>query len=273
MSYLQLTIYCEYQDIEQLAGELLEFGSTGVYEKLDGFDAYFSTEDFLKKDIIIHLSKINEGKIIDYTFIDIEDTNWNKLWESNYQPIEVNDFCYIYAPFHEQKEGFKHRVRIHPKMAFGTGHHETTHMMIEALASLDCTNKSVLDLGCGTGILAIVAKLEGAKDVLAVDIDSIAVEGLAENFEANEVDCSFQQGTIADINDQFDLLLANINRNVLIDDAEQIAQSVKKNGSLVLSGFYKEDAEKIEKQYRLHGFNATHRFEKNNWNCIIFENH
>lgn len=273
MSHLQLTIYCEPKDIEILSALLFDFGAIGTNELTDGFESFFNQDEFSKKEIIAYLSEIHEGKINDYTFHEIESTNWNELWESNYEPIEVDDFCYVHAPFHKVKNGFKHTIQINPRMAFGTGHHETTFLMMKMIEQIDLNGQSVLDLGCGSGILAILAMYEGADLALAVDIDSNAVETLDENFTVNNTKQIVSRiGTIHDVTEKFDIIFANINRNVLTTDAEKICNQLVKNGLLVLSGFYEQDVDLISETYSKYGLKPKKMLSKNNWVSVIFNN-
>lgn len=273
MSHLQLTIYCEPKDIEILSALLFDFGAIGTNELTDGFESFFNQDEFAKKEIVAYLSEIHEGKINDYTFHEIESTNWNELWESNYEPIEVDDFCYVHAPFHKVKNGFKHTIQINPRMAFGTGHHETTFLMMKMIEQIDLNGQSVLDLGCGSGILAILAMYEGADLALAVDIDSNAVETLDENFTVNNTKQIVSRiGTIHDVTEKFDIIFANINRNVLTTDAEKICNQLVKNGLLVLSGFYKQDVDLISETYSKYGLKPKKMLSKNNWVSVIFNN-
>lgn len=272
MSHLQLTIYCEPKDIEILSALLFDFGATGTNELENGFESFFNQDEFSKKDVMSYLGEIHEGRIIDYTFQEIEPTNWNQLWESNYDPIEVDNFCYVHAPFHEVKAGFKHTIRINPRMAFGTGHHETTFLMMKVIEEIDLVNQSILDLGCGSGILAILAVYEGASKALAVDIDPNAVETLEENFLVNNtMQIVPKVGTIDDVIEEFDVIFANINRNVLTTDAEKICNQLKLNGLLVLSGFYKHDLDLMTKTYANYGLNHKKVLSKNSWVSVIFK--
>uniref|UniRef100_UPI004057058A 50S ribosomal protein L11 methyltransferase n=1 Tax=Alistipes sp. TaxID=1872444 RepID=UPI004057058A len=186
----------------------------------------------------------NEG-ILDYYFEEIEQQNWNAVWESNFKEVEVKNRVLIRAPFHEARPQYKGlEIIIQPKMSFGTGHHATTQLMVEAMLSLDLKGKRVLDMGSGTGVLAIVAAKLGAESVLAVEIDDMAEESVRENIHLNNVEdrvVSICGDASAIEGREFDIVLANINRNVLLADMKAYCATLTKGGIVILSGFLQED--------------------------------
>ncbi len=203
----------------------------------------------------------------------VQAQNWNKVWESNFQPIIVGDFCGIRADFHEKIEKVKHEIRINPKMAFGTGHHATTFMMIQHMESLDFEGKKVFDYGCGTGILAILAAQLGAKSILAIDIEQASYENTLENAEINGISCiNCQHATLEDLKkDTFDIILANINRNVILNSLSTLYTMLVPGGKLMISGFIENDIERLLNTSQAKGFLHLKTKEKDNWVSMILQ--
>jgi ribosomal protein L11 methyltransferase len=170
----------------------------------------------------------------------IEQKNWNEVWESNFEPIQIRDKVYVRATFHQPKPDFPLEIVIDPKMAFGTGHHETTSMMMDLMLDADFWAKEVLDMGCGTGILAILASKLGAKDVTAIDYDPVCYDSTIENSALNDINNikAIYGSKEAIPNVQFDIILANINRNILLDQMERYSEVLKSGGEIYFSGFY-----------------------------------
>ncbi|HEX9826829.1 MAG TPA: 50S ribosomal protein L11 methyltransferase, partial [Flavobacteriaceae bacterium] len=210
---------------------------------------------------------------ISYTFEEIEQTNWNEEWEKNFNPIIVNGTCSVRAPFHE-KPSTVYDIVIEPKMSFGTGHHETTHMMIQHILKNEFNNKSVLDMGCGTGILAILAEKKGAKSIDAIDYDNWCYLNSLENVERNGCKhITVLEGDAGLLkNRAYDIIIANINRNILLNDINVYASCLNKNGSLFLSGFYKDDIPSIEEECQKYMLNLVEIIEEHNWVAIKFVN-
>jgi ribosomal protein L11 methyltransferase len=200
--------------------------------------------------------------------------NWNALWESNFKEVVIDDFCRIYADFHPDSEGaFDYEIRINPKMSFGTGHHATTHMMIEHMRRLSITGKDVLDFGTGTAVLSILAAKMGAKSVVANDISVHAFENAQENANQNEVDgLELYHGgmEVLPVNGKYDLILANVNRSVLIREADKLLQLLKPGGELVISGILAVDEAQVLQHYGDKGARLKDRNEKNDWICVSF---
>ncbi|MDH3381665.1 MAG: 50S ribosomal protein L11 methyltransferase, partial [Flavobacteriaceae bacterium] len=228
--------------VEILIAELGEVGFESFVENEEGVLAYIQQADWNESILSnIHILQSSEFEI-SFTSKVIEQVNWNIEWEKNFNPIEVDGIVSIRAPFH-QNPHLKYDIVIEPKMSFGTGHHETTHMMIQHLLEVDLENKKVLDMGSGTGILAIFAEMRGAKPIDAIDIDEWCFENSIENVERNNCkNISIYQGDVELLKDKnYDLIIANINRNVLLADMEQYAKCLNSMGILLLSGFYNED--------------------------------
>ena len=211
--------------------------------------AYIQEQDFDSldlKDLVLKL-KTNKGVIINYEYKNIEHQNWNHVWESHFEPVSINDQLHLLAPFHPKDKYQGLIIEIEPKMSFGTGHHQTTFLMCEEITSLLLDGKKVLDMGSGTGVLAILAEKCGAKELLAIDIESWSVENCEENTKRNK--CSkiiSKLGDIIDINGQhFDVIIANINKNVLLAHLPSYSKCLNTNGILLLSGFFETDAEDL----------------------------
>lgn len=204
----------------------------------------------------------------------IAPQNWNALWESSFQPVEVNQFCCVRADFHPYDEKYTHDIIINPKMAFGTGHHATTWMMMAQMKPLKFEGKKVLDYGAGTGILAILASKCGAAHSDAVDIELEAFHNMAENFDINHIANVLPiHGTLGDIDAQarYDIILANINRNILLDSAEQLYQHTNTPGTILLSGILEEDQEIIKTKFTGTGFRLVDAIQRDSWACMRFE--
>lgn len=199
--------------------------------------------------------------------------NWNELWESNFQPVIVGDFCAVRADFHEPIPGVKWELVINPKMAFGTGHHETTWQCIAAIEHLPLQGAKVLDYGCGTGILAILASKQGAAEVEAVDIESESYRNTVENCIANDVNnVTTRLGTLANIEGQnFDGILANINRPIILESLPSLSNLLKPKGCLLISGILLTDEEIVTEAAKAAGFTKKEMKSRGNWLCGVFE--
>ena len=251
---------------EILIAELGYVGFESFVENGNGVTAYIQKEEW-NSGILEGVSILtSEEFAIDFTENEIEQTNWNSEWEKNFEPIQVDDLVSIRAPFHENPN-LKYDIVIEPKMSFGTGHHETTHMMVQHLINLDLENKSTLDMGCGTGILAIFAEMKGAKPLDGIDIDNWCYLNSIENAERNNCKhISFYEGDASLLKDQkYDVIIANINRNILLNDMAIYTSCLNDNGILLLSGFYKEDIPTIDNEVSKHGLTLKNTLERNNW--------
>ncbi len=230
-----------------LIAYLNELGYEAFEEHLKGVDAYIQ-EDLFDETILKQLQDTVKTLDFSYQWNVLEEQNWNKTWEENYQPVVIAEKLLVRSTFHKPIPTLPFEVIINPQMSFGTGHHQTTSLMLEALLSLDLQGKKVLDVGCGTGILAIFAVQRGA-EVVGVDIDKNSYQNALENLALNNVAEKIQlkKGTVQMVREQvFDIILANINRNVLLQDMNEYAQRLKPNGTLLLSGFYSSDIDKMQ---------------------------
>ena len=259
--------------VEILIAELGYGGFESFVETENGVTAYIQKEEW-NSDILedVQILKSDEFKI-SYIFNEIEQTNWNEEWEKNFQPIIVDDVCTVRAPFHDVPKT-KYDIIIEPKMSFGTGHHETTHMMIQHILNNDFLNKSVLDMGCGTGVLAILAEMKGAAKIDAIDIDNWCYLNSLENVQRNNCKhISVYEGDASLLKEKaYDVIIANINRNILLADMSKYVTCLKKEGLLFLSGFYKDDISIINKECSKYGLKLQESLEKNNWVSLKFIN-
>jgi ribosomal protein L11 methyltransferase len=209
---------------------------------------------------------------IKFTGKMLDDKNWNEEWEKNYSPVLIAGKCFVRAPFHEPMPGIPHEIVIEPKMAFGTAHHETTQLMVEWLLEQDVEKKTVLDMGCGTGILAILANKLGASYVIGIDNDEWAWRNALENFSLNGVENG--EALLGDAGKvemgRYDLILANINRNILLRDLPIYAQGLKENGKILLSGFYESDRDAITAKAGEHSLRFNGIKSQNHWAAMLF---
>lgn len=232
--------------IDALAG----IGFDTFEETETGFKAYIPASTFdeaqLENALLPWKGSINF--FIETNFV--QQKNWNEVWESNFEPLQIGNSCYVRATFHKPAPSYKYEIVIDPKMAFGTGHHQTTSMVMEMMLDEDFREKQVLDMGCGTGILAILASMLGAKDILAIDYDQVCVDSTVENSALNEIsNISAVCGSKEAIPDEkFDFILANINRNILLEQMSAYVKALKPSGKLLMSGFYEEPDLKIIKE-------------------------
>jgi ribosomal protein L11 methyltransferase len=256
---------------EILIAELGYVGFESFVENDTGVTAYIQKHEWNSK-ILDDLYILGSPEFkIKYAHHEVIQTNWNKEWEKNFNPIQVDGQVSIRAPFHENPS-LKFDIVIEPKMSFGTGHHETTHMMIQHLLALDLENKKVLDMGCGTGILAIFAEMKGAQPTDAIDIDSWCYQNSLENVQRNgcrhitvlEGDSSLLIGK------KYDVVIANINRNILLSDMKTYTDCLRKNGVLLLSGFYKDDITIIENEVIKHGLVFDKMIQRNSWVALKY---
>jgi len=256
---------------EILIAELGYLGFESFVENDDGITAYIPEEEY-EDDILanVHILQSEDFKIT-YSQNEIERVNWNEEWEKNFTPILVDERCSVRAPFHE-KPDVDFDIVIEPKMSFGTGHHATTHMMIQHILKNDWEGKSVLDMGCGTGVLAILAAMKGAKTIDAIDIDNWCYLNTLENISRNDCEhINVEEGGAELLEGrEYDTILANINRNILLRDLPIYEKSLKVNGDLFLSGFYEGDLPAIKKACEKVGLDFIENFERNDWVAAKF---
>ena len=255
---------------EMLIAQLGYVGFESFVEQDNGVTAYIQKQEWNSKILedvfLLHSNEFN----ITFEHNEIAQTNWNEEWEKNFNPIQVDDLVSIRAPFHTNPS-LQFDIVIEPKMSFGTGHHETTHMMVQHLLALDLDTKKVLDMGCGTGILAIFAEMKGAKPIDAIDIDRWCYENSLENIQRNNCNhITVYEGDASLLKEKYDVIIANINRNILLSDMKTYTDCLNENGVLLLSGFYKEDIVIIEDEVTKHGLTFETMIQRNNWVALKY---
>ena len=251
-------------------GELPE----SFVETENGIKAYIQESDFTPQLLEGLMTTDIPEQRIEITTVVIVNENWNAQWESSFDPIIVDDSCLIRAPFHSVAKEYPYTITIEPKMSFGTGHHATTHLIVSALLPMDCVGKVVLDMGCGTGVLAILAEMRGSTQIDAIDIDEWAYENTIENVERNA--CKYirtiQCGADAIPADaMYDLILANINRNILTHDMPLYVQHMKPGASILFSGFYESDQPEIRNAAESLGLKFVSSNLRNEWTMMHFQ--
>ncbi|MBX2926131.1 MAG: 50S ribosomal protein L11 methyltransferase [Chitinophagaceae bacterium] len=268
--YLKINIISENKNSIEIINALIvnELDIYGIEEEEEGITVYIRQTNF-KETEFKNLVDINDVK---YYISEVNNKNWNEEWEKNFDPVVVDDFVSILADFHEKINGVEHEIRITPKMSFGTGHHATTHMMVAMMRKYGRNAPVVVDFGTGTGVLAILAEKMGAGQVLAIDCDDWSIENAAENMERNT--CRRIALLKADsfaVKDQADLILANINRNVIVDNLPAIARGVKEGGIVIFSGILTTDLPELENLAAGKKLLKLKEMEKNNWVCAAFK--
>lgn len=256
-----------------LAAELGEIGFESFTETGEGLQGYIKDSLYDATTLEEKLAVFPlENVTIHHTTQVVESKDWNEEWEKNYfKPIRIGNDCIIRASFHEAEPGYTHTIIIDPKMAFGTGNHETTYLMIGEMLKLDLEGKELLDMGCGTAVLAILARMKGAKRVVAIDIDEWAYNNAIDNTRLNATeDIQVALGGAEKIRDfgQFDIVFANINRNILLNDIHHYTESMKNGAYLFMSGFYTEDIPVIEEECQRNGLTWLSHTGKNNWVAV-----
>lgn len=271
MQYIELKLTIKPNEeyiVDLLASYLGEVGFESFEEDVEGMIAYIRKEVF-DEDALKHLvANFPYTTDIQYEITHINQVNWNEEWEKHYfEPIIIGNRCVIHSSFHVNIPTAEFDIVIDPKMSFGTGHHETTSLMIEEILDAELENKSVIDMGCGTAVLAILAAMKGASPIVAIDIDPWCTENSAENIQTNGVDwITVELGGAKQLEGKkADVIFANINRNILLEDMQKYSASLNEGGVLYLSGFYIEDIPVIEKEANLNKLRVVHSRSKNNW--------
>ncbi len=276
MNYYQITIPIpEHQESIDVLIALLSIIGYDSFEETDKeLIAYIPESEFFKKDILENQYVMDCDELGKLKIELMPDKNWNEVWESNYPSVTIANRCYVRAPFHNADPDIEHEIIIKPKMAFGTAHHETTALMLELILGIDMKSYSVLDMGCGSGVLAILASMHGADFVTAIDIDRWSYENTMENAAVNNIsnikvlkgDAELLKDLIA-----FDVIFANINKNILLRDIKYYAKTLLEGGFIYFSGFYSSDLSDIIEEAKKHGLEFVRNLEKNNWIAAEFK--
>ncbi|MFW5819681.1 MAG: 50S ribosomal protein L11 methyltransferase [Bacteroidota bacterium] len=278
MAYKQYSFSFENPDeeiLDVLTAYLSHGGFEGFYSEGNVLNAYIEEENLEagQPEAILSAPAFSDLSI-SFEVKDLPIKNWNEEWERSYEPVIVDDICAIIAPFHYPPEGIKHIIHIEPKMSFGTGHHETTRLMIKQINKLQIQKKRVLDMGCGTGVLGIFALMKNASFVTAIDIDEWACENSLENFERNGWNrdrFEIIQGNASSIPDKsYDVILANINRNILLEDMEKYYEQLQPGGLLILSGILVADRDIIIDKAGNIGLQLLSELEEDKWLAVAF---
>ena len=277
MNYIEAVFVCiPHNEIitEVLSAELGEVGFESFVDTATGLTAYIQENLYDKEAVEGILSNFLLEAKITYTTNLVEGKDWNEEWEKNYfKPLVIDDRCVIQSTFHKEPATYEYNIYIDPKMAFGTGHHQTTELMIREILNLDFTGKAVLDMGCGTAILAILASMRGADPILAIDIDEWAYDNAKENLDLNKVsnvDVQIGGAELLTPDKTFDIVLANINRNILLNDIHAYASVLNAGGVLFMSGFYTEDIPALTEECNKRSLAFVHSRSKDNWANVKF---
>lgn len=270
MEFITIKVSCSHELSEILIAELFEIGFDSFQEFDDGFEGSCNQESYDETSVKEVIQKFPN---ISFEIKEQEKVNWNEEWEKNYHPIIVGDRCIVRASFHQPQPQFQHEIIVTPKMSFGTGHHATTYQVLDYQMDLDHSGKQVLDVGTGTGILAIMASQRGASKLVATDIDDWCIENSDENFALNDVkDVELIKGQITEVNaHDFDIVIANINKNVLLDQIGEYAKRLIDGGRLILSGFYENDVDDLVEEAKKHQLKKLKTTSRDNWAMLALE--
>lgn len=256
-------------------------GDEGPYDSFEdtpkGIKAYVPTEQFdelFLQQTIDELKSMDPTLTVDYTVVDLPDKDYNEEWERQHQPVLVEGFCWVRAPFHPHRDDVKYEIEIEPKMSFGTAHHATTYLMLSLLEQEDVDGRRALDMGSGTGVLAILAAKKGASYVEAIDVDEWAYRNALENFQRNgvQVNALLGDASLLTADKHFDLILANINRNILLRDMGAYAAVLNPGGTLLLSGFYEHDVDALRDKAETLGLRLKQQKSRNEWTALKLTN-
>jgi len=274
MKYIEVEFFLDSLDMysEILQSDLCDIGFESFQDTSQGFLAYCPEELFSKDEInslIVRFIENNPDVSISTKIKEIEQQNWNQEWEKTNSPVLVDEYCYIYPYFYEPLKDIEFNIEISPKMSFGSAHHPTTFQIIELFKTEDLKGKDIMDMGTGTGVLAILSKLKGASYVEAIDNDQWAYDNAKENIEKNKVDVIIKLGSANLLDKNYDVFIANINLNILIDNMAEYCSHINKNGVLFLSGFFTEDIPTLIKEVEKYGhFTLDKQISKDNWAAL-----
>jgi ribosomal protein L11 methyltransferase len=269
-NYLEIEIEASTEELKGiLIAGLTELGFEGYEEEMQSLKAYIAADQFNESD----LKEFINDKSCTYKIVEIESKNWNEAWESSFEPVVVNDFCAIRASFHKPVPGVKHEIVITPKMSFGTGHHATTYMMLMSMEHIRFVDKQVFDFGTGTGVLAILAEKLGAAQVDAIDNDDWSIENATDNIAANHCK-SIHLVKKDNLHGyaQYDIILANINRNIILQSLAQMKMHLKEGGNIFLSGLLNADFADVHELALSVHLNLNNMVERHNWICLHYVN-
>ena len=276
MNYTELNLQLNPLELfgEMLTYQLGEVGFEMFEDTPQGFKAYIQTANFNNDAVLEIIEGIKEMNCeVNYSIQDIPWQNWNAEWEKNYQPEIIGNKIYIRAEFHEANPSYPHEIIVQPRMAFGTGHHPTTSQVMEAMLDIDFKNKSLLDMGCGTGILAILGMQLGASSAYAIDYDPNSVDNSIENAQRNgypQIEVALGSSELLE-GKSYDIILANINRNIILNDLDKYAASLNDGGLLITSGYYTSDLSVIKNKAAEYHIDYLQHTSQNDWCCATFK--
>ena len=274
MKYIE--VYIHLRPVEPYRDMLVyALGEEGPYESFeevrDGLKAYVAEDDYDEDFVKQCIEHECGGATATYTVQTMPDRNWNEEWEKQHKPVLVDDFCWVRAPFHPHRDDVQYEIEIEPKMSFGTAHHQTTYMMLSLLRDEPLTGKRVLDMGSGTAVLAILARMKGAAYVEAIDNDEWAYRNAVENVERNgcpDIVCLLGDAALLTADKHFDVIIANINRNILLRDMAAYSAVLASGGTLLLSGFYQNDVDALCEKAATLGLKLADRRERDGWQAL-----
>jgi len=272
MKYLLYRFSCKplKPTVDILVSFLAEVGFESFVETESGLDAYLPA-DLEEPEAIREIVRHIDAEIA-FSRESLPDENWNALWESDYEPVVVDKKFRIRAPFHDEDRSFEYDILISPQMSFGTGHHQTTRLMLKALSAVEVAGKEVVDAGSGTGVLAIAANMMGASRVLAYDIEERAFENTNQNIALNNAEVEVRKGNVDVIKEnRFDIVLANINKNVLVGDMRAFHNALNSGGYMILSGFFVTDRDEIRSEAEKFGSKLVSECDEDSWACMMFQ--
>ncbi len=274
MHYTCLKVDCHPEYAEILMAEIAEAGFDTLMETETGFEAYIEGDQFDALLVESVKEKYSHISPLIFSFSHVEKQNWNEEWEKNVEPIFVDDKCLVRAEFHKIEKKYPYEIIITPKMSFGTGHHQTTNLMLKNQMAIDHRGKNVLDAGCGTAILSIMASKLGALQVEAFDIDEWSVANGNENTAVNGCsNINIRLGKISELSfeNKFEVILANINRNILLAEMKNYSEALAAGGHLLLSGFYEKDIHDLKNEAAKFDLLETHRDARESWACLLLQ--
>lgn len=269
--YIEVTIPVLDEHKEIITAELIDLGYEGVWEDGMVLKAYIEANQFKHKDLYDTLGRY--GMENSFSYGEMPSQNWNEEWEKNYEPILADNHVFVRSPFHPKNTTVDIEVVIQPQMSFGTGHHETTQLMIEMMLTTDFKDQSVLDMGTGTGVLAFLSSLLGAKEVIGIDYDQNSVDNAKENLKYNSVtNVSFLHGSYEAIpSRKFDVVLSNITKNINMGLLPHLANHLSTDGYLMLAGFLNFDLKEVDQTTTALGFDLIRNVSKGDWECLLYK--
>ncbi|MBX2931236.1 MAG: 50S ribosomal protein L11 methyltransferase [Chitinophagaceae bacterium] len=269
MNYIQVQIAAKQEVVQEIVIALLADNGFDGFETTNTYINAFIEEDNYSENLV---KKLLQPLHISFTATVIEKQNWNELWESNFNPVVIDEFVGIRAHFHTPISNVQHEIIITPKMSFGTGHHATTYTVMQLMQQINFTNKTVFDFGTGTGILAILAEKLGASKILAVDNDDWCIENSLDNITTNHCNnIHIQKADTASTAEKFDIVIANINKNIILDNVDLLNKAAKENGYIILSGLLENDEQDILSISTQYAWQHIQTIAKNNWIAMLFK--